>query len=107
MYLLSFKKISELITLIPDWSPEYVNARSIEMLTIMGPFLSRLSIFPDNDPSLPVKYFGSNGILPDELDTTNGIGSRNQADVKTAKNAMRDSSAVVQVFQKQPHPTSI
>jgi ubiquitin conjugation factor E4 B len=75
-----------------------VNARSIEMLTIMGPFLSRLSIFPDSDPSLPVKYFGSNGILPDELDTINGIGSRNNADVKTAKNAMRDSSAVVQVF---------
>ena len=100
MYLLSFQKIAEIITILPDWIPDNVNARGIEMLSILGPLLSRLSIFPDNDPSLPKKYFGSNGILPDELETINGIGSRNQADVKSAKNAMRDSSAVVQVCLK-------
>jgi ubiquitin conjugation factor E4 B len=83
---------------LPDWNPDYVTARSMEMLTILGPFMSRLSIFPDSDPNLPLQYFGSSGYVMDgTYDAVTGVGGRNHADVKSAQKALRDLSTSVQV----------
>jgi ubiquitin conjugation factor E4 B len=95
---LTFKYFAEQITLLPDWCPTYASARSMESLSILGPFFSRTSIFPDSDPNLAPRYFGSNGLSPDELlnPESSGYGSRNQGDVKSAQHSLRDVSALVQ-----------
>jgi ubiquitin conjugation factor E4 B len=99
MYLLSFKPLPPIICQLSEWNPGYASARSIETLSILGPFISRPSIFPDSDTTLAAKYFGSNEFYmePPAEDDDRYIGSRNYGDVKSAHGALRDSSATVTV----------
>ena len=97
-YLLSFKYFADQITLLPDWNPSFASARSIETLSILGPFFSRTSIFPDCDPALGARYFGSNGLNEGLFDAENGgFGERNQGDVKSNQLALRDIGCLIQV----------
>ncbi|KAI8905797.1 ubiquitin elongating factor core-domain-containing protein [Entophlyctis helioformis] len=96
-YLVSFKQIARAITLSADWNPSYTNARTIEVLPILGPFLSRTGTFPDSDPELPSKYFPSaspfGGSAVDEYGFA--IGARNAGDVRSAKTALCESGYFV------------
>ncbi|KAJ1343933.1 hypothetical protein BSLG_001531 [Batrachochytrium salamandrivorans] len=96
-YLVSFKPMANLISQLPDWNPDYTNARTIEVLPIMGPFFSRTGIFPDSDSEIPAKYFASLNPFGDDMFDQRGlsIGARNNADVQTAMNGLRDLSQII------------
>nr|KAJ3420144.1 hypothetical protein HK105_006035 [Polyrhizophydium stewartii] len=98
-YLLTFKPIAHLITQLPDWNPEYTNARTIEIMPVLGPFFSRTGIYPDSDPELPGKYFASSNPFGEDSFDNYGqpIGARNYGDVETAKSGLRDASQIVHV----------
>ncbi|XJO72710.1 hypothetical protein BDV3_003791 [Batrachochytrium dendrobatidis] len=96
-YLVSFKPIANLVTQLSDWNPDFVNARTVEVMSILGPFLSRTGIFPDSDPEIAAKYFSSSNPFGEDMTDQRGnsIGARNNADVKTAMNGLRDASQLV------------
>ena len=85
---------------MPDWNPNFANARTIEIMSILGPFLSRTSIFPDTDPTLAEKYFPSFDVGgPDSFDARGtSIGARNYDAVKTAMASLRDTSTIIEVY---------
>ncbi|KAJ3274850.1 hypothetical protein HDV01_002054 [Terramyces sp. JEL0728] len=97
-YMISFKVFCEMLPQLDSWNPDFTNARSMEAMTVLGPLFSQTSIFPDGDPELSAKYFGSDGTFPDSLfdHEGNSVGSRNLGDVNSAKSSLRDLSHVVQ-----------
>jgi ubiquitin conjugation factor E4 B len=101
LYILSFRPLALMMLKLNEWNPSFVNARSIEWISILGPLLSRTSIFPDGDPTLADRYFGSSGYFQDGLDFEDDRfqGSRNIGDVKSAQTGLRDlSGSVIVIF---------
>lgn len=99
-YLISFKPVAIIITELPEWIPTYANARSFETLSILGPFISRTGIFPDSDPAIAKKYFGSSDFAFDdsaEIDDDRYVGSRNYGEVKSAQEGLTGLSATAVV----------
>ncbi len=79
--------------------------KSLEVLSILGPFLSKISSFPDSDPAVADQYFASSNPFSYEagLDVeVNGycIGARNYGDIKSSANALRSilSNTTVSFF---------
>lgn len=84
---------------LTEFNPPYASARSVETLSILGPFLSRTTIFPDGDTTLAKKYFGSNEFTDTPIeDDDRYVGSRNRGDIKSAHSLLRDTSAAVVVY---------
>lgn len=95
-YLVSFNPMCKIITNLPDWNPAHATARSMEMLSILGPFFSRATGLPDTDTSIPTKYFSSNGMVATiDPEDDQWIGSRNQGDVQSAQSMLRDASTAL------------
>lgn len=97
-WLISKKELAKLITELPEWDPAYAEPRSMEILSVLGPFLARTSIMPDSDVSLASKYFGANNMMmevPME-DVDHYIGARNRGEVKSTQSSLRETSATVQ-----------
>ncbi|KAJ3297362.1 hypothetical protein HDU76_006628, partial [Blyttiomyces sp. JEL0837] len=97
--LLTYKPIALLITELPNWCPSSLTARTMEVLTILGPFLARSSVFPDPEGKIATTYFASSNPFGESGNVDNegsSLGSRNYADVKSAQSSLRDMVATVQ-----------
>lgn len=98
--LLSFKQIANLLSTIPTFNPVYTNAKTIEVVSFLGPFFAKLGIFPDSDPTIAESYFQSNdpyglgASIGEEYDGI-GMGARNPGDVKSAQNSFRTTMASI------------
>ena len=95
--MVSCKEIADGLSSMPDWIPSHAVTRTIEVLSLLGPFFSRTSVFPDVDPVIGQAYFPSADPYG-ELQLSEGslIGARNRADVQSAKASLRDIFALVQ-----------
>ncbi|KND04737.1 hypothetical protein, variant [Spizellomyces punctatus DAOM BR117] len=95
--LVSFKPIAAVVPMLKNWNPE-TTAKTIEILTILGPFLSKISSFPDADPALADHYFGSSNAFAEGGASLDGfyIGSRNPGDVRSSMESLRNITALAQ-----------
>ncbi|KAI8999813.1 ubiquitin elongating factor core-domain-containing protein [Gaertneriomyces semiglobifer] len=89
--LVSYKPIAAAIPRLSNWNPATMNAKTIEVLPILGPFLSRLSAFPDADPTIADHYFASSDPFGEGHARLDGvhIGSRNPGDVRATMESLR------------------
>jgi ubiquitin conjugation factor E4 B len=90
--VVSFKELANLLPRLPEWNPVHATPRSFEVLSILGPFLSRSSVFSDVDPIIASTYFPNSNSFGEYITNVEGshIGNRNASDVKSAMNALRD-----------------
>ena len=81
----SLKVLVQDLEFIPS-IPSQATAKTIQDLSLFGPFLSNSSVFPDGDPKLLTNWFSSYGVNGECL-TVNGvmIGNRNFSDVESAQ----------------------
>ncbi|KAI9361650.1 ubiquitin elongating factor core-domain-containing protein [Zopfochytrium polystomum] len=98
--LISSKTVCQIIVKLPNWCPENLNARTVEMLTILGPFFAKSSVFPDPEGKIAQAYFSSGNAFSDGLGETDNegspIGSRNLGDVRSAQSTLRGTILNVQ-----------
>ncbi|KAG5462786.1 MAG: ubiquitin elongating factor core-domain-containing protein [Olpidium bornovanus] len=80
--LLEHQPIAAMITTLPNWNPPGTNAKTIELLSIMGPFL-RLSLYPTDDPMIGEAFFSS-------------MENRSRDDIESAITSLRGSFAFIQ-----------
>ncbi|TPX46860.1 hypothetical protein SeMB42_g02682 [Synchytrium endobioticum] len=98
--LVEIPVIARSLTKLPSWNPPNTTARAFEVITLLGPFLSRTSILPDVDPTLANTYFPESGSFQPisagghDLDNF-PIGMRLPGDVRTAQKALRDLSGTL------------
>ncbi|TPX33649.1 hypothetical protein SmJEL517_g03534 [Synchytrium microbalum] len=98
--LVEIPVIARTLTKLPSWNPPGTMARTFEIITLLGPFLSRTSILPDVDPALATTYFPDSGPYQPinaggrEMDNF-PVGMRMPGDIKTAQKALRDMSTTL------------
>ncbi|KAI9096092.1 ubiquitin elongating factor core-domain-containing protein [Phlyctochytrium arcticum] len=89
-HLLTFREIAIMLPSLKNWIVES-SAKTFEVLTILGPFFSKLSTFPDVDPKLAEHYFASSNPFG-EMNSVLGnfyIGARNAGDVRATMASLR------------------
>ncbi|KAI9209353.1 ubiquitin elongating factor core-domain-containing protein [Polychytrium aggregatum] len=96
--LLSFKSVAAAVTQLPQFNPQDTPPRLVEVATTLGPFLSRLTTFPDSDQSIVTKYFSSSNPLAYGMEPgTNyigfDVGMRNYGDLQSTMGSLRGISA--------------
>ncbi|KAJ3035323.1 hypothetical protein HK097_004237, partial [Rhizophlyctis rosea] len=97
MKLVSFKPIASTLPTLKNWNPPNIPAKTIEVLSILGPFFGRPTIFPDADPAIADTYFASSNPLAwGEGTGHEGIGARNPGDVKSAWGSLRGIMETIQ-----------
>ncbi len=61
LQLVSNKHLAGLLPTLKAFNPE-VPPKTLESLSLLGPFFSRLTVFPDTDPTVASNLFASSGI---------------------------------------------
>ncbi|ORX94013.1 hypothetical protein K493DRAFT_315713 [Basidiobolus meristosporus CBS 931.73] len=56
--LTSIKPLAVALPKMPNWNPENLPPRTLELATLLGPFF-KLSVFPEDDPSIADLYFSN------------------------------------------------
>ncbi|KAK9722707.1 Ubiquitin conjugation factor E4 [Basidiobolus ranarum] len=56
--LTSIKPLAALIPKMPNWNPGNLPSKTLELVTLLGPFF-KLSVFPEDDPSIADLYFSN------------------------------------------------
>ena len=87
-YLISFKDIANLIVQMPEWCNGQLDARRAETDSVLGPFFSRPSTFPDSDSMFVTSYFGTGNEIVEDLVSENAVGGRNYGNIKSAQDAL-------------------
>jgi hypothetical protein len=84
--LMEFSEVVKVLVQDSEFIPSQATAKTIQDLSLFGPFLSNSSVFPDGDPKLLINWFSSYGVNGECL-TVNGvmIGNRNFSDVESAQ----------------------
>ncbi|RUP52168.1 hypothetical protein BC936DRAFT_138761 [Jimgerdemannia flammicorona] len=67
---------------LPNWDPAFSTPRTIELMSLLGPFF-RLSVFPDDQPSVAENYFANSE-------------GRNKADIDSAITSLRGTVRTIQ-----------
>ncbi|KAI9276222.1 ubiquitin elongating factor core-domain-containing protein [Sporodiniella umbellata] len=81
-YLTENKLIASMIAFLPEFNPKDATAKSIEDLSLFGPYL-KLSVYPDGTNKVAESYF-------------QGSENRNSADLESCKNGLRGSTQNIQ-----------
>lgn len=94
--LMGFKQVVNAMVQHFDFIPTHATPKTLQVLSLFGPFLSNSSVFPDGDPKLVPNWFSSYDPTG-ECRVINGviIGNRNMSDVETAQRNLVDLSATV------------
>lgn len=87
-----------MFTTYSTFIPLHGTPKTIELLSLLGPLLSRLSIFGDHESGFCKRYFGSDNanVYGSELCKEmrgNIIGARNSGDIKSCQDSIRQSVA--------------
>ncbi|TPX62156.1 hypothetical protein PhCBS80983_g00746 [Powellomyces hirtus] len=96
--LVSLPPVAMTLPSLLIWNPS-PTAKTIEVLSFLGPFFARISSFPDTDPTIAEHYFGSGNTFTDGNARMNDgffIGSRNVGNIKTAMASLRTITESVQ-----------
>ena len=88
-YLISFKTIADFIITMPGWCSADVDARKAETNTILGPFFSRTSTFPDSDGQFVTKFFGTGNGIVEDLVSEHGVGGRNFGNIRATQESLQ------------------
>lgn len=101
--MLQFQPLVEILTSLPTFIPMYGTPKTIELLSVLGPLYSRLSLFPDNAPQIATKYFGSDNPLVYATELSHSmrgfpVGSRNPGDVTSCISSLRQSQSLIIVI---------
>ncbi|KAJ3156245.1 hypothetical protein HDU86_004009 [Geranomyces michiganensis] len=89
--LISFQPVAAALPSLSIWNPPST-PKTIELLSFLGPFFSRISSFPDADPSVAEHHFGSGNAFAEGTNRMSDgflIGARNAGNVKAAMTSMR------------------
>ncbi|RKO87198.1 ubiquitin elongating factor core-domain-containing protein, partial [Blyttiomyces helicus] len=96
LLLTSFKPIAALLPTFPNWNPPNQSPKSLELLSLLGPFYAQTSTLPSElaDTTIATTYFGSRAPDGDAVDINedldgNSIGARGVGDVRSAMDALR------------------
>ena len=74
----------------------------MELITILGPILSKSAVFPDSEAKLAKIYFASSNEFAEEESREMygfGLGARNFGDVQSAMESLRGTVASIQVCE--------
>ncbi|KAI8591732.1 ubiquitin elongating factor core-domain-containing protein [Geranomyces variabilis] len=89
--LISFQPIAATLPSLLIWNPSAA-PKTIELLSFLGPFFSRVSSFPDADPAVAEHHFGSGNAFAEGTNRMSDgflIGTRNAGNVKAAMTSLR------------------
>ncbi|KAJ3033823.1 hypothetical protein HDV00_005788 [Rhizophlyctis rosea] len=93
----SLKPVAAVLPSLRNWNPPNIPAKTIEVLTLLGPFFARPTVFPDADPAIGDTYFASsNPMAFGEGAGHEGLGARNPGDVKSAWGSLRGITETIQ-----------
>lgn len=105
----SFPALAKLLPTLPSFLPPNVPPRTIEIVSLLGPFFGRLSSLPDGDPEMSKHYFSGGNVEidvdDDNPDSRSPIGEwlngRRWGDVKASMEVVRSavSSVVTGLFE--------
>ncbi|RUS31621.1 ubiquitin elongating factor core-domain-containing protein [Jimgerdemannia flammicorona] len=80
--LTEHKNFASVLPSLPNWDPAFSTPRTIELMSLLGPFF-RLSVFPDDQPSVAENYFANSE-------------GRNKADIDSAITSLRGTVRTIQ-----------
>lgn len=98
--LIASKPICQLLVKLPNWCPPNLSARTVEVLTILGPFFAKSSVLPDPENKIAPAYFSAGNAFSDGSGETDAdgspLGARNIGDVNSAKTTLQGTISHVQ-----------
>ncbi|KAJ3193063.1 hypothetical protein HK101_005502 [Irineochytrium annulatum] len=97
--LVTFKSVGILLVGMRSWCPPNLTAKTIEILTILGPFFSRTGAFPDTDATLSTTYFSSSDVFSESDnggDYESSLGTRTRDNVRSSQASLRNVIATTQ-----------
>jgi ubiquitin conjugation factor E4 B len=80
------------MTKLPSFNPSHTTAKTVELLSVLGPFFAKTTAFADSDPTIGEAYFPRNDMF-NAAGTENElrgvfIGARNPGDVQSAMESL-------------------